>query len=143
MVDLPGYGFAKANAKNRLEWFGFTSEYFLERKSLIMVMLLVDASIPPQQSDVECLQWMADREVRVVSLTASPTDHRRRRPTRHGFDIPGRLTYFTHTLSERKYAPHTLRIIHAYQQPQPPWQSADSCFLFVVTLTQRWTRNMV
>jgi hypothetical protein len=64
MVDLPGYGFAKANAKNKLEWFGFSSEYFMERKALIMVMLLVDASIPPQQSDVECLRWMADREVR-------------------------------------------------------------------------------
>jgi hypothetical protein len=76
MVDLPGYGFAKANAKNRLQWFGFTSEYFLERRSLIMVMLLVDASIPPQRSDIECLQWMADREVCWA--------HHRRRPSRRG-----------------------------------------------------------
>lgn len=60
---LSWHRFAKMAEKNKIEWFGFTSEYFLERESLIMVLLLIDGSIPPQQPDIECLQWLADHEV--------------------------------------------------------------------------------
>jgi GTP-binding protein len=62
-VDLPGYGFAKASQDKRLAWNEFTKEFFLSRIPLVRVLLLVDASIPPQQIDLECATWMANANV--------------------------------------------------------------------------------
>ncbi|KAL2922849.1 hypothetical protein RDABS01_007700 [Bienertia sinuspersici] len=46
IVDLPGYGFAKASESARMDWSVFTKGYFLNRDTLVAVLLLVDASIP-------------------------------------------------------------------------------------------------
>ncbi len=48
LVDLPGYGFARSSKGARSEWQDFTQAYFVDRGSLVTVMLLVDASVPPQ-----------------------------------------------------------------------------------------------
>jgi len=63
LVDLPGYGYAKRAKTNRLEWNSFTRDYFLQRKSLANVLLLVDASIPPQPIDLDCADWLANSEI--------------------------------------------------------------------------------
>ncbi|KAI8468073.1 MAG: P-loop containing nucleoside triphosphate hydrolase protein [Monoraphidium minutum] len=63
LVDLPGYGFAKASKGTQGAWLGFTKDYFLERDALVAVLLLVDASIPPQPLDLECADWLAASEV--------------------------------------------------------------------------------
>jgi GTP-binding protein len=44
----------------RAEFDQFTTEYFKQRKSLAMVFLLVDSSIPPQKVDLEYAQRLAD-----------------------------------------------------------------------------------
>ncbi|GBG60040.1 hypothetical protein CBR_g371 [Chara braunii] len=66
LVDLPGYGFAKVPSGIRLNWSDFTKEYFLQRKQLVAVLLLVDASIPPQQIDLDCLDWMGRNKIPLV-----------------------------------------------------------------------------
>eukprot|EP00878_Enallax_costatus_P022028 GHUV01023351.1.p1 GENE.GHUV01023351.1~~GHUV01023351.1.p1 ORF type:complete len:294 (+),score=55.14 GHUV01023351.1:39-884(+) len=64
LVDLPGYGFSKTAAKSTREsWLDFTKQYFLKRKALVAVLLLVDASIPPQRIDVDCANWLAESQV--------------------------------------------------------------------------------
>jgi len=78
LVDLPGYGFAKMGASKKMEWFGFTSEYFINRESLIMVLLLVDATVPVQRADVECLNWLAEREV-PVSVVFTKIDKKKKK----------------------------------------------------------------
>jgi hypothetical protein len=45
-------------------WLGFTKDYFLQRDALVAVLLLVDATIPPQPLDLECADWLAESEVR-------------------------------------------------------------------------------
>lgn len=62
LVDLPGYGYAKTSKENVLMWNKFTREYFLERETLVSVLLLVDASIPPMELDIACAEWLADAE---------------------------------------------------------------------------------
>uniref|UniRef100_A0A803MD20 EngB-type G domain-containing protein n=1 Tax=Chenopodium quinoa TaxID=63459 RepID=A0A803MD20_CHEQI len=52
IVDLPGYGFAKASESARTDWSAFTKGYFLNRDALVSVLLLVDASVPPQKIDI-------------------------------------------------------------------------------------------
>lgn len=46
-----------------MDWNNFTKKFFLERETLLCVMLLVDASIPPQQVDLECADWLTSAEV--------------------------------------------------------------------------------
>ncbi|KAL0042512.1 hypothetical protein WJX79_001978 [Trebouxia sp. C0005] len=63
LVDLPGYGYAKRSKDLRLEWNDFTKDYLLNRETLANVLLLIDASIPPTQVDLECADWLAGSQV--------------------------------------------------------------------------------
>ncbi|KAH8954685.1 hypothetical protein BDL97_08G093000 [Sphagnum fallax] len=66
LVDLPGYGFAKAPTAIRTDWNEFTKDYFLNRKTLVTVLLLVDACIPPQQIDLDCVDWLGRNKIPVT-----------------------------------------------------------------------------
>ena len=46
-----------------MEWQAFTQRYFLERPTLVAVLLLVDASIPPQPADLDAADWLGTAEV--------------------------------------------------------------------------------
>ncbi|XP_051145257.1 GTP-binding protein At2g22870 isoform X2 [Andrographis paniculata] len=63
IVDLPGYGFANAPDAARMDWSSFTKGYFLNRESLVSVLLLVDASVPPQKIDIDCANWLGRNNV--------------------------------------------------------------------------------
>lgn len=77
LVDLPGYGFARAGKESREEWLLFTKDYFIQRDNLVSVLLLVDSSLPPQQVDVDCANWLADCEV-PFALVFTKLDHRKK-----------------------------------------------------------------
>lgn len=63
IVDLPGYGFAKASEAARMDWSSFTKGYFLNRDTLVAVLLLVDASVPPQKTDLDCANWLGRNNI--------------------------------------------------------------------------------
>ncbi|POO00678.1 GTP-binding ribosome biogenesis protein [Trema orientale] len=63
IVDLPGYGFAKASEAARMDWSSFTKGYFLNRDTLVGVLLLVDASVPPQKIDLDCANWLGRNNI--------------------------------------------------------------------------------
>ncbi|XP_047085612.1 GTP-binding protein At2g22870-like [Lolium rigidum] len=63
LVDLPGYGFAAASKTARMDWSSFTKGYFLNRDTLVGVLLLVDASVPPQKIDLDCANWLGRNNV--------------------------------------------------------------------------------
>ncbi|KAK4781032.1 hypothetical protein SAY87_017138 [Trapa incisa] len=63
IVDLPGYGFAKAPGSVRMDWSAFTKGYFLNRDTLVAVLLLVDASVPPQKIDLDCANWLGRNNI--------------------------------------------------------------------------------
>jgi len=56
LVDLPGYGYAKYSKKQRIEWMDTMQEYFMRRKSIRKVFVLIDGSLPPQKIDSEFLE---------------------------------------------------------------------------------------
>ncbi len=57
-----------------MEWQAFTQRYFLERPTLVAVLLLVDASIPPQPADLDAADWLGTAEVTGLGReAASPT----------------------------------------------------------------------
>ncbi|RZS05186.1 hypothetical protein BHM03_00035665, partial [Ensete ventricosum] len=55
--------FANASQSARTDWSSFTKGYFLNRDTLVAVLLLVDASIPPQQIDVDCANWLGRNNI--------------------------------------------------------------------------------
>ncbi|KAJ8769280.1 hypothetical protein K2173_002484 [Erythroxylum novogranatense] len=63
IVDLPGYGFAKASDSARMDWSSFTKGFFLNRETLVAVLLLIDASVPPQKIDLDCANWLGRNNI--------------------------------------------------------------------------------
>ena len=55
--------YAKRSKDTRLEWNEFTKDYLLNRTTLANVFLLIDASIPPTQVDLECADWLGASQV--------------------------------------------------------------------------------
>ena len=58
VVDLPGYGFAKAAKSIKGDWPAMIEGYLLERDELVMVFVLVDGAIGPTKLDVQMLDWL-------------------------------------------------------------------------------------
>ena len=63
LVDLPGYSYAKTSRENIVAWNKFTRDYFANRETLVNVFLLVDASIPPMEIDINCAAWFGESEI--------------------------------------------------------------------------------
>jgi GTP-binding protein len=63
LVDLPGYGYAKAAKSVRNDWPAMIEGYLLERDYLVMVFILVDGEIGPTKLDQQMLDWLRYNEV--------------------------------------------------------------------------------
>lgn len=67
LVDLPGYGFAKV-AKGEVNRFNESVVEYLTHRgdALVCVMALIDSRHPPQEIDLEFINWMMDMAVPFV-----------------------------------------------------------------------------
>lgn len=66
LVDLPGYGYAKVSKKEREKWMLMTKAYMSNRTQLVCVFQLIDSRIPPQDIDIEFINWMGSKGVPFV-----------------------------------------------------------------------------
>ena len=53
LVDLPGYGYAKASHEERRKWAKLLERYLTDCKTLKELALLLDCRLPPQKIDLE------------------------------------------------------------------------------------------
>lgn len=58
LVDLPGYGYAKASKRDRERWGKLIESFLLNRSQLKGIMLLIDIRHVPGQNDVDMFQWI-------------------------------------------------------------------------------------
>lgn len=58
--------FAKAPETAKTDWSSFTKGYFLNRSTLVAVLLLVDASVPPQKIDLDCANWLGRNNIPIT-----------------------------------------------------------------------------
>lgn len=58
VVDLPGYGFAKASGTLRNQWSRMMQGYLRKRRQLVGLLQLVDSRHPPSKEDREMVQWL-------------------------------------------------------------------------------------
>lgn len=63
LVDLPGYGFAKAPRKERDRWGRSIRKYLSERESLRLILSVVDARHEPSGLDQDFFYWLASNEM--------------------------------------------------------------------------------
>lgn len=63
LVDLPGYGFAKASQNSRNRWEQMIETYLRKRENLVNVFILIDGRHPPQKIDLEFVNQLGKWEI--------------------------------------------------------------------------------
>ena len=66
LADLPGYGYAKVSKKDRESFARMIEQYATQRSNLVCFFVLVDARIPPQQLDLDFIEWLGDSNLPFV-----------------------------------------------------------------------------
>jgi len=73
LVDLPGYGFAKAAKSEKFDFNERAGDYLEGRPNLRRVFTLIDSRHPPQRIDLDFLAWLGGIGV-PFSLVFTKTD---------------------------------------------------------------------
>ena len=63
LVDLPGYGYARASKKSRIQWEIFISDYILKRENLLNLFVLIDSRLPAQKIDLDFMEWLGEKGI--------------------------------------------------------------------------------
>ena len=61
IVDLPGYGYARASKTMRSKWEKFIADYLTKRENLMNIFVLLDARLEPQKIDLEFMNWCGQK----------------------------------------------------------------------------------
>lgn len=101
LVDLPGYGYAKRSKKERKGFGRMINEYFLERQQMFCAFVLLDGNIPPQDLDIDFINWLGEQGIPFV-LVYTKTDRMNERVLEENLSqIRNRLLeYWTHLPQE-------------------------------------------
>jgi GTP-binding protein len=68
LVDLPGYGYAKVPEAIRRHWRALMEAYFVNRRSLVGLVLVMDCRHPLTDFDKQMLEWTTTNGCRVHIL---------------------------------------------------------------------------
>ena len=68
LVDLPGYGYARASHEERRKWAALLERYLKECRELVCLVLLVDGRLPPQKLDVQLAEYARSIGLRVLPV---------------------------------------------------------------------------
>ncbi len=63
LVDLPGYGYARAPKSERNRFNDFVADYLEFREGLTHVFVLIDSRHEPQRIDVDFVTWLVEKAV--------------------------------------------------------------------------------
>lgn len=63
IVDLPGYGYARAGKENRDRLRQIIESYILNRQQMTNLFLLIDSRHAPQKIDLDFMAWLAENEI--------------------------------------------------------------------------------
>ena len=68
IVDLPGYGYAKAPKSEQAKWAKLIEAYLAHRRSLAGLVLLADSRLPLKPNDEQLLDWSRASELPTLVL---------------------------------------------------------------------------
>lgn len=66
LVDLPGYGFARAPEAVRQKWEGYINSYLRRREDLVGVVQLIDMRTGPTPDDLRSVDFLAELGIPVL-----------------------------------------------------------------------------
>jgi GTP-binding protein len=69
-VDLPGYGYAKAGKTAVQEWKRVIDQYFRKSSAIVLAIQIVDARMPPTDSDLRLSEWLQRLEIPYMLVAA-------------------------------------------------------------------------
>ena len=81
LVDLPGYGYAKASKAEQRRWSSMAERYLADREPLRGVLHLIDGEIGPTALDLQTVEWLDSLDL-PVTYVATKAD--KIRPSRRG-----------------------------------------------------------
>ena len=68
LVDLPGYGFARAARSLQNSWQELITRYLETRTTLKCVVVIIDLRHPPKTQDSQLLSWLRQRGIPVLPV---------------------------------------------------------------------------
>ena len=63
LVDLPGYGYARASKSEKKNFQKLITDYFINRNQLISAFILVDVRHEAQKIDIEFMRWLTINKI--------------------------------------------------------------------------------
>ncbi|AJM71880.1 ribosome biogenesis GTP-binding protein YihA/YsxC [Mycoplasma yeatsii] len=66
LVDAPGYGYAKINDATKIQFAKMMQDYFVNRKNLKGVFMLVDLRHKPTKDDIQMYEFLKYYNIKVV-----------------------------------------------------------------------------
>lgn len=69
LVDLPGYGYAQTSKEKRVMFAEMIHEYLLLTPQLRLVLLIIDARIPPTDLDADMAAWLQGNGIPFMIVT--------------------------------------------------------------------------
>ena len=73
LVDMPGYGYARASKEIKADWQGMMFDYLRGRTTLLRVMLLLDSRIEVKQADRDVMDLL-DRAAVTYQIVLTKAD---------------------------------------------------------------------
>ena len=92
IVDLPGYGYAKASKTDIQKWGVMIEKYLQKRKSLLGIILLIDIRHEPGKNDIMMYDWLKHYGYNII-IAATKSDKLNRS------QIPKHLSMIKKTLN--------------------------------------------
>lgn len=86
LVDLPGYGYAKTPKTERARFQQMIIDYLTKRPNLRCVFVLIDSRHEPQAIDLEFVNWLLSKRVRMV-LVFTKSDKLKPTPLKKNIDL--------------------------------------------------------
>ncbi len=68
LVDLPGYGYAKAPKEIQARWGRLISSYLESRNNLCCVVVILDLRHSLKTTDLNLITWLRDRRIPFLSI---------------------------------------------------------------------------
>lgn len=85
LVDLPGYGFAKASKSDREKWGEMIHKYLIKRTNLLCTFILIDSRHEPQKSDIDFIEWLGVNQLPFV-IVFTKTDKLKKNQLQQNID---------------------------------------------------------
>jgi GTP-binding protein len=101
-TDLPGYGYAKISREISSQWPAFIEPYLKERPCLALCLVLVDVNVPPQESDRQLSEFLAESG-RPFTVVATKSDKL------SGNQLHNSLRTLAETMPGAKIVPYSAR----------------------------------